>query len=737
MRNKLALGLLFGFLIAVFAGLIHVISKSVVSKGVVEIEMRDVGTDMDELHSLLDSKKMLLNHHVFDWAVLNNSYYYIQNNDKSYIDESFTESKINEMHFTGAAYYDNNGTRLSFIDGSKLEYGDDWTEYEARAFDRIVKFVREKGSESFDGFVNVEGVAMAVAVHKVFDSRKEKSSNGYLIMSSAIDWHFREWAQKISGLDFSILPLARYEMADGTAVKDGRKVIETDGVILAYSVINDVFGKPAFCLELRKPRSIAEFGKEMSHKNFLLMLILCVLVLCVGLIIIHFAHQHGIRLEMNFRLKHDALTWLPNLKCFLERLPAIMKEASRNGDCLAVVYLNTKNFKSVNDSYGYSQGDEVLKEIASRLRTLEAPERVARSSADRFLVAISDARQDAVKKRAQKILEALQKPFNVKGNALFLSICMGLAFLPEECENETDFVHYAELAMHNAHKNGGNSISFFDELMKTEAFEKKQIEIDLRNAIEQRALTVYYQPKVDIAENDVAGCEALVRWQTENGQWVPPPVFIPVAEEAGLVTQIDMFVLRTACRQALQWQKDGSGAVPVSVNMSVRSILSDGFADAVLRILEEEGAPSSLIDIEITESCFMSDMETAFKAISRLHEAGLHVELDDFGTGYSSLQYLSAMPISILKIDKQFVDDIFSGKEAAQPLVKSIISLAVSLGMHTVSEGVEDRKQLDFLASNGAHIIQGYLFSKPLSASDCGEFLRNRKVRIEAVMKAA
>ena len=171
--------------------------------------------------------------------------------------------------------------------------------------------------------------------------------------------------------------------------------------------------------------------------------------------------------------------------------------------------------------------------------------------------------------------------------------------------------------------------------------------------------------------------------------------------------------------------------------MSVRSILSDGFADKVLRILREEGTPPSLIDIEITESSFMSDMNTALKAISRLHDAGLHVELDDFGTGYSSLKYLSAMPISVLKIDKSFVDDIYSGKEAAQPLVKSIISLADSLGMLTVSEGVEDKNQLAFLVSNGANVIQGYLFSKPLSAADFGEFLRNRKSRIASVMQEA
>ena len=556
-------------------------------------------------------------------------------------------------------------------------------------------------------------------------------------MGSPIDRMFRETSQKISGLRFFILPLSFYDMVDSVEIDNNSKYLETANEIHAYSVVNDVFGRPAFCLELRKPRNIAEFGMEMSHKNFKLMLFLCALVLCGGIVIMHFVQRRIIQDGMRYQLNHDALTGLPNLTCFYRRFRKIVKGAFHKGSYLAVFYINTGNFKSINDSYGYSHGDAVLKEMSCRLLKLEAPGFVARDSADRFLVAVMEASQDEVNKRALDIMEELRKPFDMNGTPLFLSISIGVAFVPENTKDEAEYVHFAELAMHNAHANGGNAISVFDELMKTAAFEKKQMELALRKAIEDQALAVHYQPKVDVAETDVAGCEALVRWQTEGGKWVPPPVFIPIAEEADLVTHIDMFVLRSACRQVLAWDRDGSGAVPVSVNMSVHSILSDGFADTVLSILEEEGTPSSLIHVEITESCFMSDMDTALKAISRLHDAGIRVELDDFGTGYSSLQYLSSMPISVLKIDKKFVDDIFSGKETAQPLVKSIISLADSLGMRTVSEGVEDRKQLNFLVSNGAHVIQGYLFSKPLGAADCGEFLRNRKAHIEAVMNAA
>ncbi|MBO4313885.1 MAG: GGDEF domain-containing protein [Desulfovibrio sp.] len=440
--------------------------------------------------------------------------------------------------------------------------------------------------------------------------------------------------------------------------------------------------------------------------------------------------------KAEYRAKHDKLTDLPNGIFLSEQLPEAISKARKNHLCVGLLHINVDGFKGVNSCYGYHQGDAILCEIARRLRDLVPAQYLARPNTDNFLIILVGKNQDLLVSQANNVLSAMKEPFAVQDNSLYIGVSMGLAVLDADCDREIDLVHCAELAMFEAKKHDGNTISLYEERMKSSALDKKQLEDALHNAVDNNAFTVYYQPKVDISKNDVIGCEALVRWQGSDGRWISPAVFIPVAEETGLVTRIDMFVLRSACRQVLAWQKDGSGAVPVSVNMSVRSILSNGFADNVLRILKEEGTPPSLIDIEITESSFMSDMNTALKAISRLHDAGLHVELDDFGTGYSSLKYLSAMPISVLKIDKTFVDDIYSGKETAQPLVKSIISLADSLGMLTVSEGVEDKNQLAFLVSNGAHVVQGYLFSKPLSAADFGEFLRNRKARIASVMQA-
>ncbi len=441
--------------------------------------------------------------------------------------------------------------------------------------------------------------------------------------------------------------------------------------------------------------------------------------------------------KAEYRAKHDNLTGLPNNLYLSEKLSKIIDSAKKKKLSVGLLYINIDNFKSVNNCYGYKQGDMVLCMVAQRLRDLVSEQYLARSSADNFLVIITAPNRDLIIKQANSIQNALNEPFAMQGySTLYVGTSLGLVILEADSDKKTNLLHCAELAMFDAKKHGGNAISIFDERMRTTAFDRKQLENALHEAIKNDGFLVYYQPKIDISKNDAAGCEALVRWQL-NGKWISPGDFIPIAEETGLVTPIDMFVLRSACRQALKWKNDVIGDIPVAVNMSAHSILSAGFADQVIRILEQEGTPPSLIDIEITETSFMSDIETAFAAISRLHEYGIRIALDDFGTGYSSLQYLSAMPISFLKIDRKFVIDIFSGKVTAKPLVKSILSLAASLGMKTVSEGVEDTNQLAFLAGNGADIIQGYLFSKPLAPADCEEYLRNRKARITAITNDA
>lgn len=737
MRRRVILPLACLFIVAIFAAITYFISKSVILSGVNAIELQQAQEDMKQLRSFLRTAEIRLSQHTSDWACWDEAYDYVHSRDDAFIRNNLDGDRLREFHITGLAFFDLSGDRVAFVDGSEEGRSREWIEEEQRVLQNVAAALRGRHSDSLEGFVNVRGECMIVAAHTVYDSRKQQPARGVLVMAGAIDRRFIHATGEITGLRFSVLPASLYDMVLATAAPDANcKFLQTNNEVRVYSVLNDVFGKAAFCLELNRNRNIAVLGRQISLRNFWLMLGLGLLILLAGFLLLHFVHRRLIRDEMRYRAGHDSLTGLPKKNLFLERLTVLLGMARREKSCLGVLFVDMDRFKTVNDSLGYALGDDLLRETAARLRSLVVHGGVGRAGGDEFMLAITAANRQQIATQAQKVLAALDKPFAAGGNSLHLGASIGIAFFPGDGDDAVHLLHRAELAMFRSKEDGRNAVSLYESNMDADAFRKMELETELYRAVEEGSFSVNYQPKVDIASRDVAGCEALVRWQTGDGTLVPPPVFIPLAEEIGLVTRIDMFVLRSACRQVLAWGRDGSGAVPVAVNMSARSILSEGFADQVLRILEE-GAPPSLIDIEITETCLMSDLDTAFAAISRLHEAGLHIALDDFGTGYSSLQYLSAMPISFLKIDKKFVDDIFSGKVTAQPLVKSILALASNLGMHTVSEGVEERCQLQFLAANGAHIIQGYLFSRPLTGAACGEFLRNRKARIAAVMDAA
>lgn len=730
--QKIYLCIIFACIIIFFAFCINYINNTVISNGVNVIELRDAGNDIKTIHSILNEAMVNSRNHTFDWAVFDDTYNFIKYKDNRLISRDLNHLKIDKMNFIASSIYDTKGNRLTFIDGSKFTIGEEWIKSETQIFDRIIQMAITHDIESTEGFIYIKGIAQIISLHKVYDSYKEVPSNGYIIISTAIDKKFRDLVQRTSGLQFSIVPLNTYNNIDTTNIINGCKFVEHKDKLYSYYIVNDIFNNPSFCLEIQKQRDIAAFGKEISQKNFLLMLFLCLLFFCTGFLLLYLVQRRFVQYEMDYREKHDNLTNLPNILFFVEKVDKSIKFIKRWKSKLGVIYLNINNFKSINNCYGYKHGDIVLCEVANRLRQLADNDCIARSNSDNFLVVILANSNKSILEEAKKILKLLNNPFVINNNSLHIGVSLGLAFFTHSCDSMS-LIHYAELARFESKKHGNNIISLFNKKMKTAAFDKKILEVALHEAVEKNLFTVHYQPKIDIEKKEVVGCEALVRWQNSDGTWIQPSVFIPIAEESGLITNIDMFVLRCACRQVVEWKNDGTSAIPIAVNMSAHSILSEDFVDKVIDILKNEKTPTSLIDIEITESSFISDMEKAFTAISKLYNAGIHIALDDFGTGYSSLQYLSAMPISFLKIDKKFVDDIFSGKVTAKPLVKSIISLATSLRMHTISEGVENINQLQFLAKNGAHIIQGYLFSKPLNAKDCGEFLRNSKEHIQAV----
>ncbi len=738
MRRRIPLILACLGILSVFAVFTHYISSSVIQNGVNNIEIRDTANDMHQLRSYLRMAEQRMHQHMLDWACWDEAYDFMDNHNSAFILNNFDQSMIDELHIVGAAFYDLSGKLITFVDNIGQSRGPSWVDEERHVYRQLAEIVLRDDMDSMEGFVTVHGDYMVIAAHKIYDGNKFKPPRGLLIMSRLIDNSFVDDAQEMSALHFSIEPVAAFSSVPSPTIPGAYyKLLQSDDVIHAYSVKFDVFGHPAFTLHMQRNRDLAETGRLLSKKNFWLILGLGCFILLTGLGLLLYTERRFIHREMEYREGHDGLTHLPNKLLFPKRLREILETAQRDNSCVGVFFLDLKRFKGVNDSYGHSQGDAVLCEVAKRLRITFATGLIARSGGDDFLLAISAANRQQILQLGQGMLTAMNKPFTVCGNALYLGASIGLAFFPDDGIDSDSLMHKAELAMYSAKESGGNTITLYTESMGAAASRKMALETALYTAVDNDALTVFYQPKINIATQDVSGCEALIRWQTSDGIWIPPPTFIPMAEEIGLVTRIDMFVLRTACRQVLAWQRDGSGAVPVAVNMSARSILSDDFADHVIHILKEENTPPSLIDLEITETSLMTDMDTASKAITRLHDAGLRIALDDFGTGYSSMQYLYRMPIACMKIDKRFIDGITLTDGNSRSLVKGMLALASNLGMDTVAEGVEHLDQLPFLATNHCNVIQGYLFSKPLNSADCGDFLRNRTTRINAVTSTA
>ncbi|MBQ9451697.1 MAG: bifunctional diguanylate cyclase/phosphodiesterase, partial [Desulfovibrio sp.] len=714
----------------------YIAGRVVILQGVDAIETRNAELAMSQLHRHLRAMVAHVSGLTVDWACWDDMYDYIRTRNADFIEKNFNELSLEKLFIHTAAIYEKENCPIVFTTTEERDNNSDFAATEYTLFNKLTNKMYRGDITELSGFINIHDKPFVIAAHRVFDSKMQKQSQGLLILLSAISAEYIEETRYMSDYDFSMHPAKVFSDIKTLATHEtGYKIVQDDTQIHIYSVLYDIFGNAALCVELRHDRSMAALGLNLTRKNFLLMLGLGLTILLLSFSIIHRAETRIMRREVAYRLGHDNLTGLANKSLIPQRVGMILQLAQNKGSMAAVLLIHLNRIREVNDSYGYDHGDHIIKEVASRLSRVISSGCVARSGGDKFLIAAEGAQKDHFEALSQAALNALLQPFPINDdNEVHLGANIGVACYPTNGKDSRLLIHRAELAMYEARTQGEDIYLFFTDAMEEDASRKLKLESALYDAIENNDLSVHYQPKVRVTSRDVAGCEALVRWLGKDGKFIPPPLFIPLAEECGLVTKIDMFVLRMACRQIREWLKEGI-AVPIAVNMSTRSILSPGFSRAVMQILQEECVPTSFIELEITETCLMANLNTALDVIEQLHAYGIHFALDDFGTGYSSLQYLSSMPISCLKIDKKFVDDIFSGKKTAQSLIKSILSLAANLGMTTVSEGVEDRRQLDFLLDNGASVIQGYFFSKPLNGEECTIFLRNRKTRIASVME--
>ncbi|MFO1427546.1 MAG: EAL domain-containing protein [Steroidobacteraceae bacterium] len=431
--------------------------------------------------------------------------------------------------------------------------------------------------------------------------------------------------------------------------------------------------------------------------------------------------DHQRRLE--HLANHDPLTGLPNRLYLNFRLPGMIDQAGRERTSLAVCYLDVDNFKNINDSSGHEIGDEFLRAIADRLRHIVAREDlVARISGDEFVV-VSMARDPrSFESMARRINEHLRQPLTLGSREYAVSVSMGVAVYPRDGAAAPELLRSADIALYQAKERGRDNFQFFAQEMNERVNERMQLERALRAALADGQIRVHYQPVVDLRTERLAGLEALARWHHHEFGDVPPAQFIPVAEEAGLIVELGDAVLRQVCRQLAQWSRDDLPVVPVAVNVSAQQLQRTDIRERVLGMCRDAGVRPSLLQIELTESTVMREIDRQIGALEGLRAAGVRVSIDDFGTGYSSLSYLKHLPIDHLKIDRSFVRDmVVDSNDAA--IVSAIVSMARSLRLETIAEGVETSQHAVRLASLGCDLAQGYYFSGPLPAEECSRLL--------------
>jgi len=428
-----------------------------------------------------------------------------------------------------------------------------------------------------------------------------------------------------------------------------------------------------------------------------------------------------------FLTHYDELTGLANRALFNERLREANQRVRQGGKNLALLHINLDRFKLLNDSLGHDIADQLLRLVARRLSAeLAGADTVARLSADEFAVILdSHANLTTLARLTTRLLSKLRSPITVSEHDLVISASIGIALLPDSARDLAALVSQANMAMQYAKHLGGNNVQFYTESLQARTLERLQLEIQLRRAIEDGQLEVFYQPKLELITGRMNSAEALVRWRHPARGMVPPGEFIGLAEETGLIADIGEFVLRQACRQACEWVRDGIAPIRVSVNLSVHQLRQGKLVSLVRQVLDETGLLPEYLELELTESQLLDSVEHIITTFQQLRELGVKLAIDDFGTGYSSLSYLKRFPVDYVKIDQSFIRGLGEGTEDAA-ITRAIIAMAHSLELKVVAEGVEDCTQLDFLKSHGCDEVQGYLISRPVEADAMGEVLRNR-----------
>lgn len=421
---------------------------------------------------------------------------------------------------------------------------------------------------------------------------------------------------------------------------------------------------------------------------------------------------------------YDSLTDLPNRNLLNDRITQALARVRRTEKLLAVVYLDLDGFKFVNDSYGHTLGDSLLKVVAVMLENeVRDDDTVARLGGDEFVILLDDIedRQEVVEV-TNRILQAFSQPISMAGHNFHVTASIGVSIYPDHGETQETLLQYADIAMYSAKNSGRNCMRFFDVEMAHKAEHRVEMESAMHAALANGEFELHYQPQINTRTGTIESTEALIRWRHPSYGMMLPMHFIPLAEDTGLIVPIGEWVLRTACRQLKTWHQQGHAQLSVAVNLSPRQFQQQDIPALVRTVLDETGIPAASLHLELTENVLVRQSDTVLKALQELKALGVLLAIDDFGTGYSSLGYLKRFPVDIIKIDQTFVLDLVVNPDAAF-IIRAIISMAKSLNMKTVAEGAETREQMDFLVDCGCDAVQGFYISRGLSADECIKFI--------------
>jgi diguanylate cyclase (GGDEF)-like protein len=427
--------------------------------------------------------------------------------------------------------------------------------------------------------------------------------------------------------------------------------------------------------------------------------------------------------RLTYMALHDDLTDLPNRTLLIDRLSQILTRVQWRNRLTAVLSFDLDHFNQINDTMGHQTGNLLLKAVSERFRTCVRPgDTIARLGGDEFVMVLADlARVEDVSKIAQKVIEAFSKPFAIQTHEFYVTTSIGISLSPNDGVDSQTLLRAADMAMFRAKEQGRNNYQFYHPALNSNAHERFSLETGLRQALVREEFLLHYQPQVDLGTGQIIGVEALLRWKHPDRGLVSPAKFIPLAEDTGLIVPIGEWVLRTACAQAKSWQTSGFDDIKITVNLSGRQFQQNNLIETIREILRETGLDHRCLELELTESV-MQNSETTIAMLRELTRMGIDISIDDFGTGYSSLSYLKRFPIRTLKIDQSFVRNVTTNADDPT-IIKAIISLAHSLRLRAIAEGVETEEQLQFLRSLECDGMQGFLLSPPLPADEMIKFL--------------